>query len=125
AAVEVHVKLGRVIFQRDQTLIAAERCQRAIGVDGRIRQTRGAVASNTVPVEGVKTKVEMLGYGDAGVSSDAAAILRGVKSSESRVSDAGAQGVGARLDAGINAVAVPAQDAEDFIVAEARFVGRL
>src|ERR1700688_2079999 len=120
AAIQIHVQLGRVPFQSGQTLVAAQGSQRAIGIDRRIREARGAVTAYAITVQGVNPEVRMLGYGEAGVSAHAAAILGSVIGSDRRRSSAAKTGVAKRFDAGINAVAKAAEDTKDFVVAKTR-----
>src|SRR5208282_3515371 len=126
AAIEVDIQLGIVKFKRGQTLIGAQRNQPAIGIDGGIRQTRRGVPAQTVAVEGVKAEIHVLiHHGETSVPSNSTAVLGVVIGSYHGIDD-GTAGAGIAQRRGlrpyrarIHAVAEPAEDTEDFVVAEA------
>src|SRR6202142_1058114 len=120
AAVQVDIEAWVMELERCQTLIAAQRCERAIRVHSCIGKTASTVAANASALEGVECEVKMLGDGDTAIGSDAASIDRGVVGERSWVCYPGTSWIGC-FHAGIDAVAEAAADAIDFPVTEAGF----
>ena len=90
-------------------------------------KTGRAVTAHAVAVKGVKPEVHVLvDHGDTGVRSDSAAVPRGVVRPRSRHWRPVQSGrTNREIHARINAVAEPAEDTEDFDMAETRINGRL
>ena len=74
-AIQVNIEARVVHFERGQALLAAEECQRPIGIDSRIWQAAGAVATNAATFQSVQSEVNVMSNREPAVSADTAAIV--------------------------------------------------